>query len=201
MDSKQATATRPPHGAPVEVEVEEAEAALVENYRRLVRLAYLTLPVSLGRHRRVVTAHALVQAALPRSRRAAEGAYELVREEVLRGVLEFGGGRAKKWRAMVLPPYVWGLRLHPKAGGADEAGVDRALAGLGAAARAAYLLRELEGLDGRGCGGCSWRWRWRIRAGRCRRRRRCRKGSSMRASSTRAPFRRGRTICCAGASM
>lgn len=149
MDSKQATATRPPHGAPVVVEVEEAEAALVENYRRLVRLAYLALPVSLGRHRRVLTAHSLVQAALPRSRRAAEGAYELVREEVLRGVLEFGGDRAKKWRAAVLPPYVWGLRLHPKAGGADEAGVDRALAELGAAARAACVLRELEGLDGR----------------------------------------------------
>lgn len=36
--------------------VDEAEAALVEHYPRLVRLAYLILPPSLGRHRRVLTA-------------------------------------------------------------------------------------------------------------------------------------------------
>ncbi|MEU9292706.1 hypothetical protein [Streptomyces sp. NPDC048266] len=46
---------------------EDAEAALVENYPRLVRLAYLILPPTLGRHRRVLTAHALVQKALAES--------------------------------------------------------------------------------------------------------------------------------------
>ncbi|MFJ4868084.1 hypothetical protein [Streptomyces sp. NPDC088757] len=43
---------------------EAAEAALVEHYPALVRLAYLVLPPSLGRHRRVLTAHALVQNSL-----------------------------------------------------------------------------------------------------------------------------------------
>ncbi|MFE7809989.1 hypothetical protein ACFU51_36030, partial [Streptomyces sp. NPDC057430] len=47
------------------VDVEQAEAALVEHYPRLVRIAYLVLPPSLGRNRRVLTAHALVQRSLP----------------------------------------------------------------------------------------------------------------------------------------
>ncbi|AKG42522.1 hypothetical protein ACWD33_20620 [Streptomyces xiamenensis] len=50
---------------------EQAAAALVEHYPRLVRLAYLALPDDLGRHRRVLTAHALVQRAVPRGRTAA----------------------------------------------------------------------------------------------------------------------------------
>ncbi|TYR39491.1 hypothetical protein FY004_39025, partial [Streptomyces parvus] len=45
--------------------VRQAEAALVEHYPRLVRLAYVVLPPDLGRHRRVLTAHAVVQRALP----------------------------------------------------------------------------------------------------------------------------------------
>lgn len=52
------------------VDVEQAEAALVEHYPRLVRLAYLVLPPSLGRSRRVLTAHALTQRALPRGKSA-----------------------------------------------------------------------------------------------------------------------------------
>ncbi|MET9297457.1 hypothetical protein [Streptomyces sp. NPDC003077] len=48
-------------------EIERAGAALVEHYPRLVRLAYLVLPPAMGRHRRVLTAHALVQRALPRA--------------------------------------------------------------------------------------------------------------------------------------
>ncbi|MFI7329146.1 hypothetical protein ACIBQ3_31500 [Streptomyces rubiginosohelvolus] len=47
--------------------VRQAEAALVEHYPRLVRLAYVVLPPGLGRHRRVLTAHAVVQRALPAS--------------------------------------------------------------------------------------------------------------------------------------
>ncbi|WP_346776997.1 hypothetical protein [Streptomyces sp. HNM0575] len=54
------------------VDVEQAQAALVEHYPRLVRLAYLVLPPSLDRHRRVLTAHSLVQRALPRGRGSAE---------------------------------------------------------------------------------------------------------------------------------
>ncbi|MFE2979408.1 hypothetical protein [Streptomyces sp. NPDC059258] len=45
--------------------VRQAEAALVEHYPRLVRLAYVVLPPALGRHRRVLTAHSVVQRALP----------------------------------------------------------------------------------------------------------------------------------------
>ncbi|MDC7339382.1 hypothetical protein PQR15_26385 [Streptomyces lydicus] len=50
-------------------DVERAEAVIVEHYPRLVRLAYLVLPPSMGRHRRVLTAHGLVQRALPRANR------------------------------------------------------------------------------------------------------------------------------------
>ncbi|MER5279971.1 hypothetical protein ABT025_30120 [Streptomyces sp. NPDC002809] len=52
--------------------VQQAEATLMEHYPRLVRLAYLVLPPSLGRHRRVLAAHAAVQRALPRARKAPE---------------------------------------------------------------------------------------------------------------------------------
>ncbi|QPP09160.1 hypothetical protein G4Z16_25180 [Streptomyces bathyalis] len=61
--------SRTPSGS---VDVEQAQAALVEHYPRLVRLAYLVLPPSLARHRRVLTAHSLVQRALPRGRGSAE---------------------------------------------------------------------------------------------------------------------------------
>ncbi|MEW2178696.1 hypothetical protein AB0890_20495 [Streptomyces sp. NPDC005406] len=52
--------------------VQQAEATLMEHYPRLVRLAYLVLPPSLGRHRRVLAAHATVQRALPGARAAPE---------------------------------------------------------------------------------------------------------------------------------
>ncbi|MEU8570844.1 hypothetical protein AB0C51_21310, partial [Streptomyces pathocidini] len=65
MTSREATATNaPPSVEPVGLE--EAEAALVEHYPRLVRIAYLVLPPGLGRSRRVLAAHALAQRALPR---------------------------------------------------------------------------------------------------------------------------------------
>lgn len=145
------------------VDVEEAEAALVENYPHLVRLAYLTLPPSLGRHRRVLTAHTLTQGALPRSpcepdpavvdvpgpRGGMDPAYALMRHEVLDTALAFGReqgwrGRLRRTLAGGLAPYVWGMRLHTKATGTDEAELDRALSGLNAAGRAAYALLELE---------------------------------------------------------
>lgn len=53
--------------------VQQAEAALMEHYPHLVRLAYLVLPPSLGRHRRVLAAHGAVQRSLPARRSAAPG--------------------------------------------------------------------------------------------------------------------------------
>ncbi|MEU0375296.1 hypothetical protein ABZ070_35150, partial [Streptomyces sp. NPDC006283] len=54
-----------------DVEVGQAQAALVEHYPHLVRIAYLVLPSALGQGRRVLTAHAIVQRSLPRGEQAA----------------------------------------------------------------------------------------------------------------------------------
>jgi hypothetical protein len=145
------------------VDVEQAEAALVEHYPRLVRLAYLVLPPSLGRNRRVLTAHALTQRALPRRRASAsvipaqstgrdgDPGYSFVRLQVLRTALEAGlplTFRAWPKRSQLPPllPQVWGLRLFPRSGGADELALDQRLSALSAPARAAYVLRGLERL-------------------------------------------------------
>ncbi|MEV1084223.1 hypothetical protein AB0I98_39460 [Streptomyces sp. NPDC050211] len=145
------------------VDVEQAEAALVEHYPRLVRLAYLVLPPSLGRNRRVLTAHALTQRALPRRRASAsvipaqstgrdgDPGYSFVRLQVLRTALEAGLPLTfKAWpkRSQLPPllPQVWGLRLFPRSGGADELALDQRLSALSAPARAAYVLRGLERL-------------------------------------------------------
>ncbi|WP_155055034.1 hypothetical protein [Streptomyces blattellae] len=145
------------------VDVEQAEAALVEHYPRLVRLAYLVLPPSLGRNRRVLTAHALTQRALPRGRASAsvipaqstgrdgDPGYAYVRLQVLRTALEAGLPLTfKAWpkRSQLPPllPQVWGLRLFPRSGGADELALDQRLSALSAPARAAYVLRGLERL-------------------------------------------------------
>ncbi|MFE3414672.1 hypothetical protein ACFXMT_42100 [Streptomyces mirabilis] len=145
------------------VDVEQAEAALVEHYPRLVRLAYLVLPPSLGRNRRVLTAHALTQRALPRGRTTAtlipaqatgrdgDPGYALVRLKVVRTALEAGVPlRRAAWpRRSQLPPFlpqVWGLRLFPRSGGADELALDQRLSALSGPARAAYVLRGLEKL-------------------------------------------------------
>ncbi|MER7839165.1 hypothetical protein ABTY98_25650 [Streptomyces sp. NPDC096040] len=145
------------------VDVEQAEAALVEHYPRLVRLAYLVLPPGLARGRRVLTAHSLVQRALPRGRsqapvipaqstgRNTDPGYALVRLEVVRTALEAGLPlKLTAWpkRAQLPPllPQVWGLRLFPRSGGADELALDQRLAALSGPARAAYALRGLEQL-------------------------------------------------------
>ncbi|WP_443067784.1 hypothetical protein [Streptomyces sp. NBC_01351] len=181
------TATRPP--SPVPPDVEQAEAAIVEHYPRLVRLAYLVLPPSLGRNRRVLTAHSLAQRALPRGRRDAVAAaaavqggipgggqgaaaggvpgqrgggaggagevvdagYAYVRLRVLRSALEAGiplTFRALPRRAQLPPllPQVWGLRLFPRSGGAEELALDQWLATLNGPGRAACVLRALERL-------------------------------------------------------
>ncbi|MFF9005602.1 hypothetical protein ACF087_07190 [Streptomyces goshikiensis] len=135
--------------------VEQAEAVLVEQYPRLVRLAYLTLPDSLGRHGRVLLAHRAVQRALPRRGGAAGpggpdgsgGALAEVRVRVLRGCFA-PAGRTGAALARAgwppVPPFVWGLRLWPPAGGIEE--VARVLAGEPAPVRAAFVLHRVDGL-------------------------------------------------------
>lgn len=157
--------------------VQQAEAALVEHYPRLVRLAYVVLPPSLGRHRRVLAAHGTVQRALPgartapdrmrvpaQSRRSSEAAqaaqgpanapYAWMRLRVLRTALAHE--RRPRWWPGRLPapaalrptlPVVWGLRLFPRAGGVDELALDRALSTVPGAVRAAFALQLLEGLS------------------------------------------------------
>ncbi|GAU69500.1 hypothetical protein SSP35_12_01480 [Streptomyces sp. NBRC 110611] len=155
--------------------LERAEAAIVEHYPRLVRLAYLVLPPSMGRHRRVLTAHGLVQRALPRAgrRRPAGGlpaqrgpvpetGYDLVRLRTLRLALAYERRQGRGLPLLpdvrglpLLPvvwglpflPVVWGLRLFPRAGGAEELALDQALSAAPASVRAAIGLWQLEGLD------------------------------------------------------
>lgn len=150
------------------VPVEQAEAALVEHYPRLVRLAYLILPPSVGRQRRVLTAHAVVQRALPRGRaaetpdlptqrgpagRPAGPGYAYVRLRVVRGALaaqrpwRLGPWRlGKRPRPRLGVPRVAGLRLLPPVGGGTELPVEAALSDCSDEGRAAFALRELEGL-------------------------------------------------------
>ncbi|MEU2358043.1 hypothetical protein ABZ599_34555 [Streptomyces misionensis] len=143
--------------------LEQAEASLVEHYPRLVRLAYLVLPPGLGRERRVLTAHALAQRALPRGRKQAslipaqtprrapasgeapddDPGYAYLRERVLRAALAAARPRTGRPRPL---PRVWGLRLSPRTGGADELALEQRLSKLSGPARAAYVLRGLEQL-------------------------------------------------------
>ncbi|MEU6298154.1 hypothetical protein [Streptomyces erythrochromogenes] len=139
--------------------VEHAEAVLVEQYPRLVRLAYLTLPDSLGRHTRVLLAHKAVQRALPRAGTPAGPApadggtdepdphLALVRSRVLRATLVPAGparGTLARIGRPSVPPFVWGLRLWPPAGGIDEAA--QTLGGAPAPVRAAFVLLHLDDL-------------------------------------------------------
>ncbi|MFC8718216.1 hypothetical protein [Kitasatospora sp. NPDC057198] len=119
-----------------------AEAVLVRHYRRLVGLAYLTLPADRGRHARVVAAHAVVQRALPvlGGRAAGEDGYSAARVRVLRGAL-----RRRRWPGAVFPR-VWGVRLFTPPDDGD-AELDARLAELPAPARAGFALQALDGLD------------------------------------------------------
>nr|WP_245641083.1 hypothetical protein [Streptomyces megasporus] len=145
---------------PGSVDAEQAEAALVEHYPRLVRLAYLVLPTFAGRHRRVLAAHAVAQRSLPRGRGtrsapvsggAPDPAYALLRLRVLRAALAAGRprGRLSRFVRPVVPaplPLVLGLRLFPRPAGVDAPALERSLSEVSAPARAAYALRRLEGL-------------------------------------------------------
>ncbi|MFH8236246.1 hypothetical protein [Streptomyces sp. NPDC018321] len=155
----------PPSASPADpvVDVEQAEAALVEHYPRLARLAYLVLPPGLGRGRRVLSAHSLTQRALPRNRttapvipaqstgREVDPGYALVRLRVVRAALEAARPlKRRAWpkRSQLPPllPQVRGLKLFPRSGGADELSLDQRLSALSAPGRAAYVLRGLEQL-------------------------------------------------------
>ncbi|WP_330238512.1 hypothetical protein [Streptomyces sp. NBC_00525] len=137
---------------------EQAEAALIEHYPRLVRIGYLLLPPSPGRGRRVLAAHALAQRSLQAAHRAgaatvplprrpgrdeaADPGYAFVRHQVLRRALA-----ARRIPRLPPPlPTAWGLRLLPHPGGAGELALERELAALGPPARAAFVLRGLDGL-------------------------------------------------------
>ncbi|GAA1897427.1 hypothetical protein GCM10009716_04310 [Streptomyces sodiiphilus] len=155
------------------VGLEQAEAALIEHYPRLVRLGHLVLPPALGRERRVLTAHSVVQGALPRERRVGpqavpqhlpdqrdgrrdggdEAGYACLRLRVLRAALAAGrppriAGRELRRlpRPPRLLPRVLGLSLFPRSGGAEELALEQALSKVSAPARAAFALRRLEGL-------------------------------------------------------
>ncbi|MEU3963046.1 hypothetical protein AB0F42_25090 [Streptomyces buecherae] len=171
MEQQQATA--PPSEPPGPLDVEVAEAALAEHYPHLVRLGYVVLPPDLGRTRRVLTAHALAQRALPRGAtpvaepvaarsaalpgqrgaRETAGGYAPLRLRVLRAALEAARPR-RRWelppRAALPPllPQVWGLRLAPRSDGAAALALEQTLASLSGPGRAAFALRDLDGLDG-----------------------------------------------------
>ncbi|MEZ0114580.1 hypothetical protein ABH920_008615 [Catenulispora sp. EB89] len=155
------------------------ESAMVLHYPRLVRMAYLALPGDGERHHRALTAHGIVQNTLPRAgmvpglrafgaarlsipyprRRApridgtavgaSDAAYSALRLAVLREVLWAPRRRWPGFLALVLRPRVWGLRLFPVGGGAEELRLASALRDADPVARAAYVLITLEGLDSR----------------------------------------------------
>ncbi|OIJ64339.1 hypothetical protein [Streptomyces mangrovisoli] len=169
MHLRQLRSFRPPGRAGVRQRVREAESVLVEQYGDLVRLAHLVLPASLGRHRRVLVAHSVVQRALRRAgaprtapavpppRRASGGrdsAEWSLLAEVVRAALAHGR-RPRLWPARLTPPgtllprlpVVVGLRLFPRSGGADELALAQRLSAAPAAARAAFLLTTVHGLS------------------------------------------------------
>lgn len=161
------TSQRPSAKGSGRVAVDQAEAVIVDQYTRLVRLAYLTLPHTLGRHRRVLVAHALVQRALPgfrvgralsrvpeQRRRTPDPALACMRARVVRSALAHDR-RPRGWPGFLPPPralrptlpVVWGLRLFPRAGGDEEVALGQALSEVPASARAAFVLLQLEGLS------------------------------------------------------
>lgn len=150
--------SRSPHGS--RGRLLHAERRLAERYAELVRLAYLVLPSSLGRHRRVLAAHSLVQRSLPDATPAVPAPRSpgvdpdrSLRVAVVRGALAQcrwprlwpEGARPPR---LLVPrlPVVLGLRLAPRSGGAEEMALGQALSDLSAPARAAFVLLRVEGL-------------------------------------------------------
>ncbi|MFF4780407.1 hypothetical protein ACFY3E_03845 [Streptomyces griseorubiginosus] len=147
----------------------EAESTLIGQYGDLVRLAHVVLPASLGRHRRVLLAHSVVQRVLPAAhpgrvvpgvplprREGRQDRAELRRSylvTVVRDALALGR-RPALWPARLAPPrtllprlpLVLGLRLFPGSGSPEELRFAQALSELPAPARAAFMLRLLPGM-------------------------------------------------------
>jgi hypothetical protein len=104
----------------------DVEAALLDNYPDLVRLAYAVLPATLGRNRRVLAAHGVVQRALPDRRRlerqlaGATDAVAFVRDRVLQDAIKQAKARTPWW----LLPQALGLRLLAFADAADDHSFD-----------------------------------------------------------------------------
>ncbi|QQM45641.1 hypothetical protein [Streptomyces liliifuscus] len=155
--------TRPVNGTRL-LDVERAEATLMGHYAQLVRLAYVTLPRSLGRHERVLAAHGAAQGALPRrglaiadrrqtapARTEELDAYHALRTRVLKRAraLDARPRRlSRPWaRRTGRPtlPAVWGLRVFPQPGGPEELALDRAMAEADWPVRAALALLVLDG--------------------------------------------------------
>lgn len=119
----------------------EVEAALLDGYPAFVRLAYLILPSSLGRHRRILAAHGVVQRALPDRRRlerqlAGEtDATAFLRRRVVQDAIKRASSRTP-----LRQPQVWGLRLFPWSGAAEDLALDQGLSSLTPEARAAWAL-------------------------------------------------------------
>ncbi|WP_103517653.1 hypothetical protein [Streptomyces sp. SM10] len=132
---------------------ERVEAAPAEHYARLVRIAYLVLAPSLGRNRRVLSAHWMAQRALAGRQGADPGrAYAHVRLRVVRSALEAGlpllrFARPRRAQFPPVVPQVWGLRLFPHSCGAGELALEQELASVSGPCRAAHVLRGLEELD------------------------------------------------------
>ncbi|WP_432946766.1 hypothetical protein ACQPXM_09095 [Kribbella sp. CA-253562] len=133
----------------VEVGPAEVEAALLENYPALVRLAYLVLPSALGRHRRILAAHGVVQRAMPDRRRLEReligetSAFVYIRRRVLRDAVRQAHARTP----LRMLPQVWGLRLFPRSGAADDLVLDQVMSACTPEARAAWTLVRIEHLD------------------------------------------------------
>jgi hypothetical protein len=92
---------------------DDAEAALLANYSALVRLAYLILPPTFGRDRRILAAHGVVQHALPERRRlerqliGVRNAVDFTRSCVAQAAIEQARARTPlRWL-----PLAWALRL------------------------------------------------------------------------------------------
>ncbi|MEV6208024.1 hypothetical protein [Kitasatospora sp. NPDC051914] len=128
----------------------DAEEVLVVNYRRLARIAYLVLPAGADRRRRLLRAHAVTQRALSgppwsaAGRRPAEELYEDLRDRVVRRAL--AAARRPGDRALRVLPQVRGLRLTTADGDLAALALDRTLAALTPAGRAAYALHAVDGL-------------------------------------------------------
>lgn len=114
--------------------VEPAAAAPADPRARLLQLAYTILSPSLGRQRRTLIARVAVDRALRSGEVVTGAAYRDLRERVVRRTLATGRRRAAS------TPRLAGRRRATSPAGPD-------LAWLLPAARAAYALRHLEGMN------------------------------------------------------